>query len=426
MKIGFVGLGKLGLPVATCLALRGHEVVGYDSNPERMTGGPMPEREKGISVRMDGGDFNAHLARAVEAKTLRFGNMADVVRCDVVFVAVETPHDERFGGERPLGFERADFDYEALVRACNEINVAAMASHAPYPVISVISTMLPGTMRREIEPALAPLPVVYNPSFIAMGTVMRDFLEPEFVLIGRRAGVDADRVGLVYRDADIAKPRSAPIIDMNVESAELTKVAYNTYISAKIGIANTLMEICDRVPGADIDEVSNALQRAHIRVASPEYMRGGMGDGGGCHPRDNIAMSWLANRLCLSHNVFDDAMRARDEHAHTLALQLLRLHQKTGLPICIRGYAYKPNVGLTAGSSALLVRNYINKPVHLADPHAGGEDPSEPHVFLVGCAHDDVPGLNWPAGSIVIDPFRIVPDRDGVEVIRLGEASRGE
>jgi len=98
-----------------------------------------------------------------------------------------------------------------------------------------------------------------------------------------------------------------------LNNAELIKVAYNTYIGMKIAFANTLMEICHKMGNIDVDQVTGALTFASRRLMSGAYLTGGMGDGGGCHPRDNIALSWLAQRLDLSFDWFASVMGAREK-----------------------------------------------------------------------------------------------------------------
>lgn len=426
MKIGMIGLGKLGLPVAVAMDMRGHDVMGYDLDETRMSKEPQPYQETGP----DGtGDFNDWLAKS----DVRFGSLPDVVEhSEIVFIAVQTPHDPRYEGITRLPPERKDFDYSFLVAA-----VKAVAQAITKPIIvAIISTVLPGTCRREITPLLPPeASLVYNPSFIAMGTTMRDFLDPEFVLIGAAVGDEGTRDAvwacykqMLWRSA-IQGGANPPLQIMSVESAELTKVAYNTYISQKIAFANTVMEICHGIPGADCDEVIDALSLAHRRLISPAYLRGGMGDGGGCHPRDNIAMSWLAQRQGLSHDIFDDVMRCREEQAWWLAAEMMRRSSNHGLPLAIYGYAFKKGTNLTVGSPALLIYNMLIEggyACQLIDPHVDGEDAEpvqSPAVILIGCNHDELADpAGFPPGSIVLDPWRIVPDQADVEVIRIGEA----
>lgn len=409
MKIGFIGLGKLGLPCAVAAALKGHDVMGYDRVPALMNKAPRGYRETGP----DGvAPFNPYLACA----TLRFGTLDEVVdHAELLFVAVQTPHDPRYEGTTRLPEERKDFDYAHVIAAIRDISAAVRRP----TTVAIISTMLPGTVRRHLLPVASPLlKICYTPSFIAMGTTMRDYLHPEFVLIGVHDGDAADRIARYF-----ATITEAPQVRTTVENAELTKVAYNTFIGMKIAFANTVMEICHKLPGADAGAVMDILKMARTRLISPTYLDGGMGDGGGCHPRDNIAMSWLARELALSHDLFDDIMRARENQTVWLA-DLMCDH---ALPKAILGYSYKPETNIAVGSPALLLRSILEERGHdvrMHDPHI---DPAADiaawpaHVFLIGARHRDFERTTFPPGSIVIDPWRYIPaNQRGVTVIPVG------
>ena len=181
---------------------------------------------------------------------------------------------------------------------------------------------------------------------------MRDVLHPEFVLLG----VD-DEEAAAKVEAFYASVTAAPVMRMSIESAELAKVAYNTFIGMKIVFANTLMEICHKTPGANVDDVTSALQNAHQRLISPRYLEGGMGDGGACHPRDNIAMSSLARKLKLGQDIFDNLMEARFKQTEWLA-DLMMAHD---LPKAIVGYSFKAESNLTVGSPALLLASILQE-----------------------------------------------------------------
>ena len=419
MRVGMVGLGKLGLPVAYAMGSRGLNVYGYD---------PVVSRPPEDTSHEDG------LAEAIEQAGDRmvFCGLLDVVNnADVVFVATQTPHGPEYEGVTPLPETRADFDYSFLVQACKQICRAAEALNKRV-TLSVISTVLPGTMRRYIEPLLPEsVSLVYSPSFIAMGTTIQDFLDPEFVLLGSEDATGWLAVAPVYRQVGI---HQSSLYTTSVENAELIKVAYNTFIGLKIAFANTLMEVCHKT-GCDVDEVTGALKLAHRRLISPAYMDGGMGDGGACHPRDNIALSWLARELGLSHDLFEDVMVCREDQARWLA----DLMCEYDLPKGLLGTAYKPGSAIETGSAALLVADLLKErgeEVQVFDPFVerlftarpgqrlkAGHVPAqfdEPAVYLVGCKHPDFPLLALPAGSVVIDPFRYIPDQEGVTVVRLG------
>jgi len=190
-RIAFVGAGKLGYPVASAIASRGFEVKCYDINKNVLNYKPRPYLETGPDGKED---FNIWFSRNSISKNLTFANnLFDLAKwADIIFVAVQTPHDPKYEGITELPNERKDFDYTYLKQAMSDLVLAIDYSSHIIPkgkkiLISVISTVLPGTMRREIFPIIAQNPRIefaYNPSFIAMGTTARDFLEPEFVLVG--------------------------------------------------------------------------------------------------------------------------------------------------------------------------------------------------------------------------------------------------
>lgn len=397
MKIGFVGLGKLGMPCAVALALKGHEVIGYDENPSVLNKKIRQYKETGP----DGIEpFDPYL----ENSTLTFGSLDQIAKhSDIIFVAVQTPHDPRYEGVTRIPPDRVDFDYQYLVSS-----ITSLSRHITRSTtIVIISTVLPGTIRKHILPNINPnMKVCYNPFFIAMGTTMRDFLFPEFILFG----VDDNEASILAKTL-YQSLTDAPLYVTSVENAELIKVAYNTFIGMKIVFANTIMEICHKSPGTNADDVMNAIKMANRRLISPAYLKSGMGDGGGCHPRDNIAMSWLARKLNLSYDFFDSLMLAREKQTEWLA-DLICEHD---LPKVILGYSFKAETNLTTGSPAVLLSNLIRDRGHevsLVDPFIEGipdgfaNDSSK--VFLLGAEHSVFKKLVFPAGSVVIDPWRML------------------
>lgn len=416
--IGWIGLGKLGVVCALTLVKHGgHRVIGYDPSPrpaQILRGEAPPPQEEGIESLLTAAD----LALATSPEQV-------VATADgVVFVAVQTPHSPAYGGERPMPEEPRDFEYQHLVQAVRDLCRAAAEQTKPI-TIAVISTCLPGTMNRLIRPLLNEwTTLVYNPAFIAMGTTIADYLNPEFVLLGADNPQHAEPVLDIY-----ATVHDRPAQIMGIESAELTKVAYNVVISTKIVVANALMEICHKT-GADCDDVTDALAMATDRVVSAKYMRGGMGDGGHCHPRDLIAMSWLAQRLDLSTDVLGYMARAREAQSGWLADLAQQWSEQTGLDVMILGKAYKPGSDLTGGSPALLLAHQLKERGVLfdhRDPHTdpyfqGVDDVPTPQqrVFVIATRHEVFRGYRFPSGSVVIDPHGYMPDQPGVTTIRVG------
>ncbi len=414
MKVGFMGLGKLGLPCALAIESRGHEVAGTD-----------PSRLVAEAIRIKKVPYLEEGANELLAKSaIHLMDVDDLVEwAELIFVAVQTPHRPEFEGTTDLPAHRANFDTEALRIALWDV-IETANFHQKTITVAVVSTVLPGTLRKMLPTDnLAELvKIVYNPFFIAMGTAIENFLDPEFVLLG---GEMEDVLWM----ADWYKQTLGPdtqIQAMSVESAELTKVAYNTFIGLKIAFVNTLAEICHKTPGANVDHVTQALRAAHRRLISGAYMEAGMGDGGGCHPRDNIALSWLARELDMGHDLFEAMMLSRQEFSRFLVNITRQKAHENDLDIIVLGKAFKPGTKLTVGSPATLFVNQLRHAngrilIEHHDHHVdGGPVPLRPAVYVIATKHDCYQGCRFPEGSIVIDPWGYIPDQEGVEVIGVG------
>jgi UDPglucose 6-dehydrogenase len=424
MKVGLVGLGKLGMPVALGMSLKGHDVMGYDVDSAKMQKERFPHREVGPKGEPS-------IEPLLRESSLKFGSLAEVVRhSEIIFVAVQTPHDPRYEGVSRMPEERKDFDYRYLVEAVFNLS-NAIQENGEDRIVVIISTVLPGTVRRDLLPVIDDhVKLCYNPFFIAMGTTITDFLNPEFVLFGLRDEEASVKAKEFYRTL-----HDRPFYETSIENAELVKVAYNTYISMKVCFANVLMEICHKTPGCNVDAVTGALALANERLLSPKYMRGGMGDGGGCHPRDNIALSWLARELDLSYDWFDSVMVCRENQTAWLAELIEEQHRSRGYThrrVGIYGRAFKSGTNLTVGSPATLLANLLEErgfEVQMYDPYVDGDTCpfEEEGIYFVATNHRDFAESSWeyPKGSVVIDPWRFIPKRDGVEVISVGVGQYG-
>lgn len=400
MNIGFIGLGKLGLPCAAAMSVKtGKTISGFDVNPNI---------QKYIDDRKTPyieGQLEEYLSNAKFDIKDSIDGVLD--QSDIVFVAVPTPHIERFEGNCPLPEDRADFDYSYLKDVITKINNYLSNNVDKKIDIVIISTVLPGTIRSQILPLLTSIRegvnLFYNPYFIAMGTTIQDFLNPEFVLIGR-VSEDSSRLVSIYKTF-----LSCPIVEITLESAELVKVAYNTFIGMKIVFANTLAEITEKL-GGHVDEVTNTLSLANNRIISNKYMKAGMGDGGGCHPRDQIAMSWLAQKLDLSFDIFEFIAKARDEQTLYFAKTLKKFQDERNQHVVILGNSYKKNVGITVGSPSILLQHYLKElgvDFTTFDPVQKNEKLmcDGPKIFFVATPHDVFKELSLPVESLVIDPW---------------------
>jgi UDPglucose 6-dehydrogenase len=429
MNVGIIGLGKLGLPVAVAMGLKMNVVVGYDKNETIIDycvdPFSYPYKEEGIDGKTFDELLKDHAPIICESMEIVCNS------ADLIFVAIQTPHDEKYDGAHPIPEDRKDFDYSYLVAAVTEL----MLYIQPDQTVVIISTCIPGAIRREILPLTAgKCNLIYNPFFIAMGTVVRDFLCPEFLLIGLEDETDIERLRPLYDFYQATLMNAPDRMDreyyhvMSLESAELTKVAYNTFIGFKIGLANTFGLLCDTIPNANCDDVMDALKSASDRLISKSYLSPGMGDGGGCHPRDLIAMSYLQSGFYSHFNPFDDVMHWRESHAEVLASRLLT-ECEMGQTLAIYGTAFKAGTSMEDGSHSLLVANILEETgldVELYDPHVQricvlyG---ARPRCILIGCRHEYFRTMIFDRGTTVIDPFRYIPDQDGVKVIRIGKAS---
>lgn len=399
MKIGMIGMGKLGLPVALAIESKCHEVKGYDINPAvegYLKNRQIPYREEGLQPLLD------------KTQVEMVGSIKELCEwADIVFCAVQTPHDPLYEGATRLPEDRKDFDYTWLKEAVSQVT--------PGTNLVVISTCLPGTFRREIEPLVQGVNYVYNPYFIAMGTVLADFLNPEFVLIGSYG--DTKLLQDFYKTI-----HDKPLLVTDVTTAEAIKVSYNTFITAKTVLGNLWGQIAEKT-GANVDDIFKAWSMATDRLISPRYLQAGMSDGGGCHPRDNIALSYISDQLGLKYNFFEALMMARESHEEWIADYVLGLNIPQ--PILILGKSFKPETNITTGSPAMLLASILReKGVEFTqyDPYIDDVKPNleQRFVVVVATKHAVFAGYKFKQGTVVIDPFGIMPDQEGVVVHRLG------
>lgn len=358
MNISFIGLGKLGLPCAEVIAQKGHKVCGYD------------------------------VSRVKSYNILQFPTIEGTVQnSDIVFVAVPTPHDLEYDGRAPTSHLKSkDFDYSIVKDVLAEANKYMNKEQ----LLVLISTVLPGTIRREFIYLTYNTRFIYNPYLIAMGSVAWDMVNPEMVIIGTEDGTetgDAKQLIDFYKTVMENNPRH---VIGTWDECECIKVFYNTFISAKIGLVNMIQDVAVKQGNINVDVVTSALAESTHRIMGPAYMKAGMGDGGACHPRDNIALRYLAEKLHLGYDLFGSIMFAREQQARNMAMKIL----EHGNRIQFSSNSYKPGVTYEDGSYSLLVQHYIKE--------LGGIIVLEtPDVFVR--VHDDDP---VPENTLVFDPWR--------------------
>ena len=405
-KIGFIGIGKLGLDCAEVMAEK-HEVRGYDIYPRT-------------------------------SDSVKVCSIDELVNeSEWIFIAVPTPHAEGYDGAVPSShMEPRDFGYDAVIDAIDKINTHARESKK----VVVISTVLPGTTRREFVPRLdRKHQFLYNPYLIAMGSVKWDMVNPEMIMIGTEDGNPNSLAGELRELYDTVMQNNPRYEIGTWDECEAIKIFYNTFISAKVGLVNMIQDFAMRIGHINVDVVTDALARSTMRIMGPKYMTAGMGDAGACHPRDNIALRWLAKEYDIGYDLFDTVMHAREIQAKNLADFLVDRAKQHGMNIVIHGKAYKPDVPYCIGSYSTLVGHYVKQAGHdvkYLDPLA--DDPTEiiteltsPAVILwahnrkitynyIDGQTDTLPYCTIPKNSVIVDPWRQLPNIEGLTVIHYG------
>jgi UDPglucose 6-dehydrogenase len=267
-----------------------------------------------------------------------------------------------------------------------------------------------------------------------MGSVKWDMINPECIIIGTEDGSETGDAKLL---ADFYKPlmENDPRINIGTwDEAESIKIFYNTFISTKIGLVNMIQDVAEKNGNINVDVVTDALKAATQRITGPKYLTAGMGDAGACHPRDNIALRYLAERLDLGYDLFHAVMHSRDQQAKNLALKLVNLSKEHNLPIVIHGRAYKPYVSYTIGSYSELVGHFVEAEgfsVSYADPLTEDfwDGPAiilmahNPAVTYYGTGVDIKPDQFYfyiKSGSVILDPWRTIKDIPNCTVVHYG------
>ena len=387
MKIGFIGVGKLGKDAAEVMYESEHDVLGYD-----------------VKTMSD-------------TKINMTTSIMDVCKHgEIIFIAVPTPHHPDYDGRNPTShLPNKDFDYSIVKEVLTEVNKHTSKEQ----LVVLISTVLPGTIRREFIHLCDNFRFIYNPYLIAMGTVKWDMVNPEMIIIGTEDGSftgDA-KILLDFYKTFIKEGTRYEVGTW--DEAEGIKIFYNTFISTKVALVNMIQDVAEKIGNMNVDVVTGALERSTYRILGPAYMKAGMGDGGGCHPRDNIALRYMAEKLDLKYDLFDAIMEAREKQAMNMANKLVSLSEEFNLPIVILGKSYKPDVEYIDGSSSILVGYYVEETNNKVE-----YDLEQPilAIYLLGHygKHHD---YDFPEGSVVLDPWRQYKS-DKIKVIHYGNTRK--
>ena len=374
-KIAWIGLGKLGMPCAEACVKKGFDTTGYDV----------------ATKRSDLVDIKQSMKDAVKDR-------------DIIFIATPTPHEEGYDGREPTSDKPAkDFNYDDVKNVLKQLDKICDEKQ----ILVLVSTVLPGTVRRELNPLYLKNKIVYNPYLIAMGSVANDMLNPDMVMIGTKNGHEGSMCTYktqvltnFYNQLCDNEPR---IESGTWEEVECMKIFYNTFISSKIAFVNMIQDVAHKLGFMNVDKVTNALANSSKRITSSAYMKAGMGDGGACHPRDNIALRWLAKDLSLGYDLFETIMTSRERQAENMAKAIL----SHGKSVYFTSDTYKPNTNLIDGSYSLLVQHYVKK--HGGTLANGFDNPVQ---VIVRVHQSDQ--ITADDSTIIFDPWRSYPKADNV------------
>jgi UDPglucose 6-dehydrogenase len=430
-RISVVGLGKLGAPLAAVLAGSGFEVTGVDRKPKFVAAlreGIAPVAEPGLQ------ELLATVSLRVTTEL-----HAAVLATDVTFILVPTP-------STPNG----TFSHAAVVTAASEIG-AAIRGKSGYHLVVISSTVMPGATDGPIRKALETasdrlvgdqLGLCYSPEFVALGSVIRDLHNPDFVLIGESDRTAGNQLEAIYQSVCKNDP---PIRRMNLVNAEVTKLSLNAFVTAKISFANMISEVCDQLPGADADVVAATLG-FDGRIGG-KYLKPGLAFGGPCFPRDNAALAAMARHVG-AHADIPEATDAINRRQLTRMVELVRSLLRRGT-VGVLGLSYKPATAVIEASPGVAIASALADAgyrVMVSDPEALGpatavlgsrvepataeECAAAADVLIIATAWPcfrDLPRelLRRPGRRLpVIDCWRMFPeDIAEIEIIRLGRST---
>ena len=331
-RISIIGTGYVGLSTAVCFASRGYHVIASTQSKENaraINAQRAPFYEPGL---------DAALRRCVRSKLLRAetSRAKAVAETDVSFITVATP-------DQPDG----TIDLRYVIRASEDIG-RALRKKDTYHLVVVKSTVTPGTTREVVKPAIErtsqlaagrDFGLCTNPEFLRQGSAIEDTLHPDRVIIGEYEA----RSGTLLEDLlSEFYERSAPLLKMELESAEMVKYASNAFLATKISYANEIANVCETVPGVDVSQVMAGV--GLDRRINPQFLNAGAGFGGSCLPKDAKALCNFAKEHGYQAPLLHAVLTINEAQARRVAqLVLSCLVKPDGKKVAILGLAFKPD-----------------------------------------------------------------------------------
>ena len=323
--IGVVGAGWVGLVTAACFADLGHRVVVREIVPEKVESlrrGEVPIHEPGLPELIErNGErltFTTDMAELLDGPRL-------------IFVCVQTP--PTYSG---------DADLSAVERAVEEIG-------EPQGRALVMKSTVPVGTGRTLKREAPDLAYVSCPEFLREGTALKDFMEPDRVLVGTEPGDEwaAEAVSAVY------EPLGAPIVSTDISSAEMVKLASNAFLATKISFINEIANVCEEL-GADVTDVSRGMG-LDDRIG-PRFLQAGIGYGGSCFTKDVSALKMLAANSGYAFQLLNSVIEVNELQKRRVMAKLSKhLDSLIGKRVALLGLAFKPDTDDMRGASSLVL-----------------------------------------------------------------------
>jgi len=341
-KISFVGLGKLGLPLATNFAKNGHKVLAIDKNSrliEILTAGKEPWLEVGLLN-------NIKEARKNISYTTGYVGVADT---DITVILVNTPSIKKDGSFSNLFVE------QSIQSICRELEVEKKKNHH----IILSSTVMPGSINNDFIPLIKSLTnckvsFSYVPDFVAIGQVISDFENPDFLLIGSDSEKSSDVTKKLYKSILKSKP---PIKQLTLAEAELCKVSLNAYVTTKISFANYLGLLANKIdPNINVDNITDTIG-LDARIGT-KYFKSGGPYGGTCFPRDTWAFAKVSEKVGLESFQMFANEKINDQTDKDIYQQVMNNNPTS---IGLVGLGFKPGTSvITEGVAIKLIEKIKN------------------------------------------------------------------
>jgi len=332
LRVGFVGLGYVGLTTAVCMAYKGLRVSGFDSDARKIgaiAAGNIPFTEPGLEKM---------LKRVLRNRLFECGSEASVLRkAEVIFITVGTPSNED-----------GSINLSQVSDAASVVGRILKASEK-VPTVVVKSTVVPGTTRGIVKNILEEtsgrrvgedLNLCVNPEFLREGSAVSDMMRPDRIVVGDDWGGGARVLQRLYKS--MYRRQRIPIVVTNTVNAEMVKYASNVFLAARISLANELANICQRIPGADFKVVARGI--GLDKRIGPHFLNAGLGFGGSCFPKDLRALKEFGKKVGVTPYILEAVEKVNLEQPYK-ALELAEqlIGNLRGKRVAVLGLAFKPN-----------------------------------------------------------------------------------